>query len=604
MPYSPDDPNLPDYVKSLSAKRKRQWTDIFNSSYSRCMKGKSGDDAGKQCESSAFAQANGVVKVGKANNAATFSAEPIATFELPAQPGPIYSDDEMVYRAGLLFRAGEYPDKAYAMTPDELKAAVEDFSGPVALDLEHVPSVLDGKIGELVSVECSDDGDELHGIVALPKWLDAILDERKVSATWDRATKRLAGLALVRNPRVSDAALMAAFNNATMTAPTKTEDGKAFQKGDYAYAPGDKPSEWKLRLTNTPGGDPDPGIVGAAIAALGKGFRGQKVDIPDSALAGVKRKVRAAWKKANPDKSDDDMPDAIKMSQDDALAESLEALFAAARHDTPQGQSVLQGIHDTAARGGAVCKSTNAVKMASSHEASAIQKVHDLAADHGAKCAAMTQRDGPVFPFFNRGASQGGRRMSRLEEFVAWLKGDEGEGGGSGATAPPPMTTAASAATMSDKDKAELSELQERNRQLQAENRRIRAEATYREAIAFADKQIADRKAFPAERDSIIAQFVQAATDDQSYGTVTFGEGDKQVTKTRVDLLKEQFTARPGHQLTIEQLKPELVSLLENHQQTPGTGDKPPTPDEVKELLAKTSGGRATIAFNQKNGRN
>src|SRR5205085_11869415 len=54
-------------------------------------------------------------------------------------------------------------------------------------------------------------GDELHGIVALPKWLDGALDERKVSATWDRETKTLAGLALVRNPRVSDAALMAAF---------------------------------------------------------------------------------------------------------------------------------------------------------------------------------------------------------------------------------------------------------------------------------------------------------------------------------------------------------------------------------------------------------
>jgi hypothetical protein len=96
---------------------------------------------------------------------------------------------------------------------------------------------------------------------------------------------------------------------------TKTEGGSAFKASDYAYVPdASKPSTWKLRLTTTPGGDPDAGIVGAAIAALGEGFRGNKVQIPSDALASVKSKVRSAWRKANPDKSADDMPDAIKES--------------------------------------------------------------------------------------------------------------------------------------------------------------------------------------------------------------------------------------------------------------------------------------------------
>jgi len=82
-------------------------------------------------------------------------------------------------------------------------------------------------------------------------------------------------------------------------------DGKVFPKSDFAYTPSDNTSEWKLRLTSTPGGKPDPAIVGAAVAALGKGFRGKKVQIPASALAGVKAKVRAAWHKANPDKGGD-----------------------------------------------------------------------------------------------------------------------------------------------------------------------------------------------------------------------------------------------------------------------------------------------------------
>lgn len=84
---------------------------------------------------------------------------------------------------------------------------------------------------------------------------------------------------------------------------TKTEGGKSFPASDYAYVPDAKtPSTWKLRLTATPGGTPDPQIVGAAIAALGKGFRGNKVQIPDADLAAVKAKVKTAWIKANPDK--------------------------------------------------------------------------------------------------------------------------------------------------------------------------------------------------------------------------------------------------------------------------------------------------------------
>ena len=96
-------------------------------------------------------------------------------------------------------------------------------------------------------------------------------------------------------------------------AVTKTEDGIGFPASDYAYVPDrEKPSTWKLRLTSKPGGTPDAGIVGAAVAALGKGFRGQKVEIPAADLPGVKAKVRAAWKKANPDKEIDDMPAVIR----------------------------------------------------------------------------------------------------------------------------------------------------------------------------------------------------------------------------------------------------------------------------------------------------
>jgi len=96
----------------------------------------------------------------------------------------------------------------------------------------------------------------------------------------------------------------------------KTEAGKKFPASDYAYVPDtSKPSTWKLRLTSTPGGDPDPKIVGAAVVALGKGFRGQKVQIPTEDLQKVKNKVLAAWKKANPDK--EEVPGILKASFDE-----------------------------------------------------------------------------------------------------------------------------------------------------------------------------------------------------------------------------------------------------------------------------------------------
>jgi cation transport regulator ChaB len=104
-------------------------------------------------------------------------------------------------------------------------------------------------------------------------------------------------------------------------APTKSEDGQNFGAGDYAYVPDpSKPSTWKLRLTASPGGAPDAAMVGAAAAAFSPGgHRGQKVSLPSADVAGAKSKVRAAWRKANPDKDASAMPDGIKKDYGDSM---------------------------------------------------------------------------------------------------------------------------------------------------------------------------------------------------------------------------------------------------------------------------------------------
>lgn len=98
-----------------------------------------------------------------------------------------------------------------------------------------------------------------------------------------------------------------------VTTPAHTgADVTIFKAADtgavYAYNP--KDGEPKLRID-------DAAHVGGAIAALGpKGFRGQKVEIPEADLPGVIARVRAAWRKFHPDMTDEDMPQAIRKFSD------------------------------------------------------------------------------------------------------------------------------------------------------------------------------------------------------------------------------------------------------------------------------------------------
>lgn len=129
---------------------------------------------------------------------------------------------------------------------------------------------------------------------------------------------KLRNLVLERIDRVARGDNPEAFIALAKTAPiekqeTKTEDGVAYPPSDFAYVPDrEKPSTWKLRLTSEPGGSPDPQIVGAAAAALGPGFRGNRVQIPREDRPAVIRRVRAAWLKANRDKDREQMPDVLK----------------------------------------------------------------------------------------------------------------------------------------------------------------------------------------------------------------------------------------------------------------------------------------------------
>jgi hypothetical protein len=175
-------------------------------------------------------------------------------------------------------------------------------------------------------------GDMMEATGFLRTSLAEVMEDPRIESRSDMLRQSVAEFSAAMASMIDNAQLTKEFTMIFNKAEGgKTDGGKVYPAGDYAYAPDkSKPSTWKLRLTSTPGGDPDPHIVGAAIAALGPaGFRGQKVEVPAQDRAGVIARVRAAWKKANPDKGADAMPSILKdvnEEEDEMSKEQIDSL--------------------------------------------------------------------------------------------------------------------------------------------------------------------------------------------------------------------------------------------------------------------------------------
>lgn len=96
---------------------------------------------------------------------------------------------------------------------------------------------------------------------------------------------------------------------------TKKVGSETLKASDYAYVPDpEKTSTWKLRIDTAR-------HVAAAVAALGKGFRGNVVEIPEEDLPTVKKKVRAAYKKFYPE---NEVPTILKSAITPLISEDSE----------------------------------------------------------------------------------------------------------------------------------------------------------------------------------------------------------------------------------------------------------------------------------------
>lgn len=610
MPYTLDTrANLPPNVQKMSAAGQKRWVGIWNSTYQSCMQGPEGRDSGR-CETKAFQIANGVIKnsgkaahsmaetdfkklsrqeflamiaakksgkkvkkdkngklasqdnnkkvgAGKAEHSmaertlADFATDVAETkFVGKKDRSNAIVKDGLVYRDGLIFRSGNYPDKNFSLSPEELKQAAEKFSNPLDIDLEHVPTPLDGKMGQLVAVEANADGTELHGVVAIPKWLDSILPKHKVSASWDRAKKTLAGLALVRHPRVSDAALMAAFAVEEVLLGNATEDDLV------------------------------------ELAANMDGY--------DGMVATGGKEGQSAHDVAE---HNDDTPDGKVGSRS---VHGLKVL------------KTFQKIHDITAGRGAICTSEpqpgtrnqyGIVRYSTAGEIAALQGMHDMTLTNGASCSLTnlygdTARTMPgrwtwEYPGLKSDGRQsiagetkpshfnaaddtlkGGKNMgSKLDRIMAALEDDED------------TEDKASVKTDSKSDfTEELRSADEERARLREENRKLRLQGITERAVNFADKLVAEGKVVPAEKDPIVSMHVQLGTDDGFVGTASFSDGS-----SRVSMFEAIFAARPKHMLDAEAAPKAINELVAfaNSMRTVTTkpGDGPMTSDRRRELL-------------------
>lgn len=137
---------------------------------------------------------------------------------------------EWIERRAKLFEAGEYPDRGLTVTRQHLERLERTFRAPVPVWIEHASSPLE--IGYLTQVAAH--GDELHGVIALTKEANALIERsgaRSLSLGLAGDLSEIREVSLVEHPRIADARLFAG----AVRFDTKLE------------APVDPEPDWKAR---------------------------------------------------------------------------------------------------------------------------------------------------------------------------------------------------------------------------------------------------------------------------------------------------------------------------------------------------------------------
>lgn len=143
-----------------------------------------------------------------------------------------------VYPNTLLFKAGDYPDKQFSMSPEEIANAAAGWKS-IGGNIQHT-DFLRGSAAFIDDVWTEDDNNVLRGEVRIPLALDELLtkNEKKISLEWKRADKLADGFALCTNPRIEDAVLMSldTTTGKQNVPPTPKKESKPMNKAQELIA--------------------------------------------------------------------------------------------------------------------------------------------------------------------------------------------------------------------------------------------------------------------------------------------------------------------------------------------------------------------------------
>lgn len=130
------------------------------------------------------------------------------------------------------------------------------------------------------------------------------------------------------------------MTTADLLEATKHEDGHDLPASAFLYVPDpDKPSTWKLPFKEFVNGrlQVTQKKLGMAAAALGGGFRGQKVSLPPEAKAAAKRRLRGLYAKLGI--KAEDMPPAVREGDENPGEEFLFEDFQAFESSRVDGEA-------------------------------------------------------------------------------------------------------------------------------------------------------------------------------------------------------------------------------------------------------------------------
>jgi len=207
---------------------------------------------------------------------------------------------EYIERDARLFRAGDYPDKGFSRTPDDLDAiiAATQAGDRVPLIVEHLPDHVE--LGEVLPETLRRAGDWILGRVRLPLVVFNGLKTKGLSVRINRLSNRISDLSLTPTPRVVGAALMS----------RESDDHIVFTGGSLM------PEDVETTVTPT-----EPDNTQAPVEPV--------VDEQAERGLGILRRIGAALNfSSRPDPAESTATPAEPPSPDPALVARLEALEA------------------------------------------------------------------------------------------------------------------------------------------------------------------------------------------------------------------------------------------------------------------------------------